>query len=175
MTTQTPDTNGGRFVLVGMDSVWITNGSTSVAPIVNPLNAACHDGYLPTDIYLLENPGIEDVTGPAASMMKTIVTAHDGEEPTVRIESIDDERDFGGIVDYLTSAISAAQEADATVAVDVTPGRKFWSIISFRAGHEFEVDHLYYSHILTEEYYGTPYPNIPRTAIDLVDFTEVLS
>lgn len=157
-----------------MDSVWITNGSTSVAPIVNPLNAACHDGYIPTDIYLLENPGIKDVTGPAASMMKTIVTAHGGDEPAVKVETIDDERDFGAIVGYLTSAIEVAQEADAQVAVDVTPGRKFWSIISFRAGHKYEADHLFYSHIHTTQYYGTPYPNIPRTAIDLVDFTEVL-
>lgn len=157
-----------------MDSVWITNGSTSVAPIVNPLNAACHDGYVPSDIYLLENPGITEVTGPAASLMKTIVTAHGGDEPTVEIETIDDERDFAAIVDYVTTALQNGQEADAEIAVDVTPGRKFWSIISFRAGQKYGADHLFYSHLLTEAYYGTPYPNIPRTAFDLVDFTEVL-
>lgn len=157
-----------------MDRVWITNGSTSVAPIVNPLNAACHQGFIPTDIYLLENPSIAEITGPATSMMKTIVTAHDGEEPTVTVETIENERDFGAIVSYLTDALEAGAAADAEIAVDVTPGRKFWSIISFRAGNAYDVDHLYYSHILTEEYYGTPYPGIPRTAMDLIDFTEVL-
>jgi hypothetical protein len=54
-----------------------------VAPIVNPLNAACHDGFVPTDIYVLSNPGIDDVTERAASMMKTVVTANDGPEPIV--------------------------------------------------------------------------------------------
>ena len=45
-----------------MERVWITNGSTSVAPVVNPLNAACREGYRPTDVYLLDNPFINEVT-----------------------------------------------------------------------------------------------------------------
>lgn len=157
-----------------MERVWITNGSTSVAPIVNPLNAACHRDYLPTDIYLLSNPKIDRVTQQAASMMKTIVTAHDGEEPTVEVESIEDELDFQAIIDFLQAAIESADDADADLAIDVTPGRKFWSIISFRAGQKYDADHLYYTHILTEEYYSTPYPAIPRSAMNLVDFAEVL-
>lgn len=157
-----------------MDRVWITNGSTSIPPIVNPLNAACHDGYLPTHIYLLENPQISDVTQAAASMMKTIVTAHGGEEPTITVKTIDDELDFEAIITYLREAIEAGHEAEAEVAVDVTPGRKFWSIISFRAGTEYNVDHLYYIHLETNEYFGASYPIIPRTTVDLIDFTEVM-
>jgi hypothetical protein len=157
-----------------MDRVWITNGSTSVAPIVNPLNAACHDGFVPTDIYVLSNPGIDDVTERAASMMKTVVTANGGPEPTVERRAIDDELAFEAIVEYLQDAIEAAEAPETEVAIDVTPGRKFWSIISFRAGQTYEVEHLYYSHILTRAYYATPYPTIPRTAMNLIDFTEVL-
>jgi len=156
-----------------MNRVWITNGSTSIAPIINPLNAACDEGYLPTDIYLLDNPGIENVSGPATTMMKTIVTAHGGDEPSVTVESLEDELDFAGVVDYLKSGIEAAQEANAETAVDVTPGRKFWSIISFRAGFEYDVDHLYYTHVLSQDYYGEPFASIPRSAIDLIDFKEV--
>ena len=154
-----------------MDRLWITNGSTKVGPVVNALAAACHDGYVPTDVYLLDNPSIEDVTGHAASMIKTIVTANGGEEPTVTVETIDEERDFDAIADYLRGAIEADEGAE--VAIDVTPGRKFWSIISFRAGLTYDVDHLYYVH-LDGDYFGECYPTIPRTAIDLVDFTEVL-
>ena len=72
-----------------MDRVWITNGSTSIAPVVNPLTAACHRGYVPTDIYVLNNPIINDVTDAATSLMKTIVTAHGGEEPTITVETIE--------------------------------------------------------------------------------------
>lgn len=157
-----------------MERVWITNGSTSTAPVVNPLTAACHQGFVPTDIYVLNNPVIDDVTDAATSLMKTVVTAHGGEEPSITVETIDEETDFEAIIAYLRSAIAAGDDADADVAVDITPGRRFWSVISFQAGVKHDVEHLYYSHVQTEEYFGESYPTIPRTAINLIDFTEVL-
>jgi hypothetical protein len=156
-----------------MDRVWVTNGSTSVPPVVNGLTAACHDGYLPTEIHLLENPSIEHVTPAITSMMKTVVTATGGEEPDISVETIDEELDFPAIVEYLSSAIESSDRDDAEVAVDVTPGRKFWSIISFRSALEHDVDHIYYSHLKSDDYYGECFPTIPRPAIELVDFTEV--
>lgn len=158
---------------VSMDRVWITNGSTSIAPVVNPLTAACDEGYVPTDIYVLDNPHISEVTESATSLMKTVVTANGGAEPSITVDQIDDEIDFEAIIGYLQTAIEAGQEAGAEVAVDVTPGRKFWSIISFRAGFEYDVDHLYYIHV-PGAYFGDLYPTIPRSSIDLVDFTEVV-
>jgi hypothetical protein len=157
-----------------MDRVWVTNGSTSTAPVVNPLIAACDDGFEPTDIYVLSNPVIEDVTDRATSLMKTAVTAHGGDEPEITVETIDEETDFDAIFAYLQSAIQAGTAADAEIAVDITPGRRFWSVISFQAGIKHDVDHLYYSHVHTEDYFGETYPTIPRTAVDLIDFTEVL-
>lgn len=157
-----------------MERVWITNGSTSIAPVANPLIAACHDGYIPTDIYVLNNSIIDDVTDAATSLMKTVVTAYGGEEPTITVETIADETDFDAILAYVRSAIEAGTDANADIAVDITPGRRFWSVISFQAGVKHAVDHLYYSHVKTEEYFGESYPTIPRTAITLIDFTEVL-
>lgn len=156
-----------------MKRVWITNGSTSVAPVVNPLNAACHEGYIPTHIYILDNPGITDITASATSLMKTIVTAHGENEPEIEVHHLDDEIDFEGIIEYTQSAIQAAQNEDDEVAMDVTPGRKFWSIISFRVGLQHDVDHLFYTHIKSSEFFGESYPTIPRSAIELIDFTEV--
>lgn len=157
-----------------MDRVWITNGSTSIAPVVNPLIAACHGGYVPTNIYVLNNPIIDDVTDAATSLMKTVVTAHDGDEPSITVETIADETDFEAIIAYLQSAIETGAEGDADIAIDITPGRRFWSVISFQAGIKHDVDHLYYSHVKTEKYFGESYPTIPRTAINLIDFTEVV-
>ena len=159
---------------VSMDRVWITNGSTSIAPVVNPLTAACHRGYVPTDIYVLNNPIINDVTDAATSLMKTIVTAHGGEEPTITVETIDEETDFDGIIAYLQSTIETGHDVSATVAVDITPGRRFWSVISFQAGVKHDVEHIFYSHVKTGEYFGECFPTIPRTAVELIDFTEVL-
>ena len=157
-----------------MDRVWITNGSTSIAPVVNPLIAACHDEYVPTDIYVLNNPIIDDVTDASTSLMKTVVTAHGGDEPSITVETIDEETDFEAITAYLQSAIEAGNDANADIAVDISPGRRFWSVISFQAGLTHDVDHLYYSHVKTEAYFGETYPTIPRTAITLIDFTEVI-
>ena len=157
-----------------MERVWITNGSTSIAPIVNSLTAACEDGFLPTDIYMLSNPQIDEVTEQATTLMKTIVTAKDGVEPSVTVTEIEDETDFDEISMYLQSAIEAGQEAGAEIAVDITPGRRFWSVISFRAGLKYDVKHLVYTHVTSERYFGECYPEIPRTAIELIDFTEVL-
>ena len=157
-----------------MDRVWITNGSTRIAPVVNPLIAACHDEYVPTDIYILNNPIIDDVTDAATSLMKTVVTAHGGDEPSITVETIDEETDFEAITAYLRSAIKAGTDANAEIAVDISPGRRFWSVISFQAGIRHDVEHIYYSHVETEAYFGKTYPTIPRTAITLIDFTEVV-
>jgi hypothetical protein len=157
-----------------MERLWVTNGSTRIAPVVNPLIAACDDEFVPTDVYVLSNPVIDDVTERATSLMKTAVTAHGGAEPEITVESIAEETDFDAIIDYVQSAIEAGSEADAEIAVDITPGRRFWSIISFQAGVKHDVAHLYYSHVHTEDYFGETYPTIPRTAVDLIDFTEVL-
>ena len=157
-----------------MDRVWITNGSTSIPPVVNSLAAACDGEYVPTEIYVLSNPVIGDVTEAATSLMKTVVTAHGGEEPEITVETIDDETDFAAIFEYVQSAIDAGEAAGSAVAIDITPGRRFWSIISFQAGIKNDVDHLFYSHVQTEAYFGECYPVIPRSAIDLIDFTEVV-
>jgi hypothetical protein len=155
-----------------MSRVWVTNGSTRIAPVVNPLAAACDHGYVPSDIFILDNPKVEDVTESVTTLVKTVVTAHGGEEPEITVETIDDELDFEAIISYLRSSIKAGADAGDEVAVDVTPGRKFWSSISFRAGFEYDLDHIYYIHV-PGEYFGELYPTIPRTSIKLIDFTEV--
>ncbi|MFW6153513.1 MAG: hypothetical protein ACOC42_04055 [Halobacteriota archaeon] len=156
-----------------MERMWITNGSTSLPPVINPLAAACHDGYIPTSIHVLSNPTIEAVTESVTTMAKTVVTASGGDEPDVEVTTIDEETEFGAIAEYLADAIQAARSAEAEVAVDITPGRKFWSFISVQSGLHHDVDHLYYVHI-DGGYFGETFPTIPRTAIELYDFTEVL-
>lgn len=155
-----------------MKRIWITNGSTSIPPVVNPLAAACDREYVPTVIYILDNPQIADVTESVETLMKTVVTAHGGDKPEITVETIEDELDFEAILSYLRSAIQAGKDANAEIAVDVTPGRKFWSSISFRAGFEYDADHVYYVH-LPGAYFGELYPTIPRTSLELIDFTEV--
>lgn len=157
-----------------MGTAWITNGSTSLAAVINPLAAGCDQGHVPESIYFLDNPGIEDQTGQTGNMMKTIVTAYGGKEPSVDVTSLENELAFESIIAFIRSSVDDARTTCDEVAIDVTPGRKFWSIISFRAGFEYDVDHVFYSHLKSRDFYGKCYPEIPRPAIELIDFVEVL-
>jgi translation elongation factor EF-1alpha len=157
-----------------MGDVWVTNGSTSPEPVVNSLNAACEEGYVPDTLHLLANPKVTDQVEPIRSYAESIVMAYDGDNLDVRVTTLDTETDFGGIVAYYRDAIENARNRGEQVAVDVTPGRKYMSAIAFQAGIQFEADHVFYLLVESTRYYNHLYPEIPRTGLDLIDFAEEL-
>lgn len=156
-----------------MVRVWVTNGTPTMPGIVNPLTAACDRRYVPDEVWVLSNPGVAESVATATDYFEVVVDAYGGDADISRHE-LDDETDFGAIVEFYRSRIEAARENGDTIAVDVTPGRKFMSAIAFQAGFTFEADHVFYFHRRAGGYHGQFYPEIPRTATDLLDFTEVL-
>lgn len=122
---------------------------------------------------MLSNPEVAEPVAQARESFEVIIDAYGG-DADVRQYDLDDETDFAAIVDFYRSTIADAKEHDDSIAVDVTPGRKFMSAIAFQAGIQFGADHVYYFHRKAGGYYGQFYPEIPRTATDLIDFTEVL-
>jgi hypothetical protein len=162
-----------------MDNVWVSSGSTTVEAMVNPINAACagdgiEEAFVPDTVYFCDNPGLGDALSEATAITRTVLERYGVEEPTVEVTEIDHETDFGGIVSHFRTAIDSAAEANASVAVDVTPGRKFMSVIAFNAGTTFDADHVFYFYLTSSEYYSRVYPEIPKPAAELYDFTEVL-
>jgi hypothetical protein len=141
--------------------------------IVNPLTAACDSGYVPDEATILSNPGVAESVAAASDNFETILEAYGG-DPTVTQQRLDHETDFQSIIEYYRTAIEAARDNGDTVAIDVTPGRKFMSAIAFQAGFRFEADHVYYFHRKAGDYRGQYYPEMPRSATDLIDFTEVV-
>ncbi|QLD91212.1 hypothetical protein HWV07_08455 [Natronomonas salina] len=141
--------------------------------ILNPLMAACDSGYVPDEVSILTNPDVADTVDEACEHLEVIVDRYGG-DAVIEQEELLEETDFEAIVDYYRSAIQEARDTDATVAIDITPGRKFMSAIAFQAGVHFEADHVYYFHRKAGGYPGRFYPEIPRTATDLIDFTEVI-
>jgi len=163
-----------------MDRVWISSGSTTIEAMVNPIAAACvgdgiDDQFIPDTVYFLNNPGLGDSIDTASHLTRTILEQHGVAEPEIRVGTIDHETEFDAIVSHFRGAIEAARDADAEIAVDVTPGRKFMSVIAFNAGTTFEIDHIFYFYLKSSEYYSRIYPDIPKPAAELYDFTEVLS
>lgn len=140
--------------------------------ILNPLTAACDRGFVPDQAQILSNPGVADSVSAASEIFNTIVDAYGG-DADISQHSLESETDFPEIIEFYRSAIAAKENGD-TIAVDVTPGRKFMSAIAFQAGFRFGADHVYYFHRKAGGYYGQFYAEIPRTATDLIDFTEVL-
>jgi len=163
-----------------MNKVWISSGSTTIEAMVNPIAAACvGDGitepYIPDTVYFLDNPGLDDAIDTASELTQTILQQHGVDEPTIEVATVEHETEFDAIVGHYQTAIEAAQNDGADVAVDVTPGRKFMSVIAFNAGTTFDVDHIFYFYLKSSAYYSRIYPNIPKPAAELYDFTEVLS
>lgn len=154
-----------------MERVWVTNASPTVQAIVDPVAAACEQGYVPTRVHLIENPAVSAESAEARCIVESLVETY-GERPSIETERLDDERDFGAIAEYYQNAVRAAPD-DGEVAIDLTPGRKFMAVMAFQAGRQFEADHIFYLYIHDGAYYGRPYPEIPRTAVELMDFTEV--
>ena len=151
---------------------WLTIASPTTEAMTNPLLAACEDGYVPDSIQLLSNPTVQDHVAPVVPFLEAIVDAYDG-DATVDVNTITAETAFAEIVAFFRSGIEAAGE-DEQVAVDMTPGRKFMSAIAFQAGIRYQADHVFYLLLDSAEFYGQLFPDIPRSAVDLIDFTEVI-
>ena len=152
---------------------WVTCGTPTTPGILNPLIAACDGGYVPDEVHVLSNPPVADDVKEAVVLMEETVAAYGGDTET-NVHELVSETDFEAIVDYYRSCIEAATTADDEIAIDVTPGRKFMSAIAFQAGIQFGADHVYYFHRKAGRYRGRFYPEMPRTASNLIDFTEVL-
>lgn len=152
---------------------WLTNGTPTMPGIVNPLAAACDSGYVPDEVTILSNPGVAESVAAASDNFEAIIEAYGG-DPNVSRHGLEHETDFQGIIEYYQTAIEAARDSGDAVAIDVTPGRKFMSAIAFQAGFQFEADHVYYFHRKAGDYQGQYYPEIPRSATDLIDFREVV-
>ena len=156
-----------------MVDAWLTTMSTNPEAVINPLAAACDDGYCPDELHVLDNPGVSHQFDDITSMMERVVIEYGGNAPELSITRLDEETDFQRIVDHFHEPITRIQEGEGTTAVDVTPGRKFMSAIAFQAGMKFEADHVYYLYISNNRFYGRLYPDVPQPVAEFIDFREV--
>jgi hypothetical protein len=154
-----------------MEKAWISVGSTTTGSVIDPLTAACEDGFVPDTVYLLGNPSIDHKMGELADMTSEVIEVYD-EEPEIKLRETETETSFDELYLTIRDCIEEAQEQDSEVAVNFTPGRKFMTAIAFQTGMKCDVEHLYYFHIHSSDNYGKSYPEIPRTAADLIDFRE---
>lgn len=154
-----------------MTDAWITTSSTNPEAVVNPLIAACERGFVPDVMYHLESDDITDEMSQVRDVARTVVDIYGDKELMINETTVPSDPDFDRIHAHIKGAMDDIDE-DGTVAVDITPGRKFMTAIAFATGLRHEADHVYYLY-LNPRRYGLLYPELPRTATTLYDFTEV--
>jgi hypothetical protein len=147
--------------------------SPNVEAVANPLAAACEAGYVPDEVYILENPGLSDYLDRVTSMLECIVVEYGNDTPRITVTSADSETDFDQIVDHYRAPVVAASETEGMAAVDVTPGRKFMSAIAFQVGIKYDADHVFYLYLSEGQFYGRIFPDVPNRVLDLIDFQEI--
>lgn len=157
-----------------MTIAWITTSSIHVEAMLNSIIAACEREFVPTDLYLIETPGASEHVDRALDVAASAIAAYDGDDPEIHLTTLEHETEFDRIRAHIKEAIETVHESDGEVAVDITPGRKFMSAIAFAAGFRYGADHVFYFYHESSDYYGHVYPEMPRTACKLYDFTEVL-
>lgn len=157
-----------------MSKAWITTSSPHIRAVVNPINAACHTGFVPDTVYVLENPGVEKEIALALELATEVIEAYGKSSPEINVTTIESEVEFDLIHAHIRDAIEAVKEEGGEIAVDITPGRKFMSAIAFTAGIRYGADHVYYFYLTGSDHYGQSFPDIPRSAVRLYDFTEEL-
>jgi hypothetical protein len=156
-----------------MTNIWITSMSTHPESVLNPLIGACEDGFVPNSVELLSNPSVSEYESMISSLMEDVMTAYGNHNGDVAVRQLSSELEFAEIVAHFLDPIEEAGRND-TVAVDITPGRKFMSAIAFQTGMSHGADHVCYNHLDSDEYFGKIYSVIPRTATTLIDFAELL-
>jgi len=156
-----------------MNRAWITTSSTNVEAVVNPLIVACDEGYVPTHVYLMTTPKVEEQMEQVQELSETVIEGYGGDSPSVSVTELDDEADFDGIHAHIRDAIEETEKVDGETAVDVTPGRKFMTAIAFAAGMRYDADRVHYLYLDLRKY-GFLYPELPRSSMELYDFTEVM-
>ena len=154
-----------------MTRLWISPGSTTTGSVVDPLCAACEDGFVPDTLVFVQNPKVAAKMEDIAEVAEKAVGVY-GEVPEVRFENTEEETDFAGYYEVIRDTIEEAKKDGAEVAINITPGRKYMSGIAMQTGVQNGADHVFYLLIETSEYYNEVYHNIPSTASKLYDFTE---
>lgn len=157
-----------------MTRAWITNSSTTLEAMINPITAACHEGFIPTDLYLLQNPGVTEEIEQAITIARTVIKGYGGDEPEIHLTELESDRQFDRVLTHFSDGISTVKAGDGEVAVDITPGRKSMSAIAFAAGIEYDADHIFYLYLASDDLHAQCYPEMARTATQLYDFTEAL-
>lgn len=158
--------------------VWISIVGWSSFAVINPLWAACcceeENQFIPEKVIIFNNGYKNEVVKKNLKIVKDWITrilkVYGIEDPI--IEPIDaDEDDINEFTEIFKKVIK--EHENNTIAIDMTPGRKFMSSIGMSIAMKYKVEKLYYLQLWGREYQNQPYIKIPLTNQKLINIMEL--
>ena len=156
--------------------VWITNISTSKFAGINTLWAAMmREDFIPDKVHLIHlHSGKVDKESQKTARIGYLNLLKRYANPEKLVLHDYDETKFSNIARDMQSLVREEKSEGNTVAIDMTPGRKFMSAFSMYMGVglglEHKADKIYYLHVKElGQYSGLPFPMIPSNLMTLYD------
>ena len=157
-------------------NVWITTISTSKFAGINTLWAAMmREDFIPDKVHLihLHSGKVDKESQKIARTGYLNLLKRYGSKNKLVLHDFD-ETEFSSISTKMASLVREEKSEGNTVAIDMTPGRKFMSAFSMYMGVgpglKHKADKFYYLHVKElGQHSGRPYPMIPSNLMTLYD------
>lgn len=158
--------------------VWISTVGWSSFAVINPLWAACfleQEYFIPEKVVLLNNATKNETIRKNCQIVKSwieqILKEYDVEKPIFKFVNADEDN-----MNEFTEVFKQQFQKykNDTVAIDMTPGRKFMSSIAMSIAIKNKVEKLYYLHLWGREYQDLPFIKIPLINQKLINIMELL-
>jgi len=148
---------------------WIATIGTSPFAVINTLWAACKsDKYVPDNVIWIINTQIHsDIVETVKDWTSGILIAYGVKRPVIN-DILVDETDVLGLRDTIYGAIHQSKKM-GTIAIDMTPGRKYMSAIAMQSGIAAGADKIYYLFLSDIRYQDTPFALIPTKKQRLIE------
>ena len=160
--------------------VWISTVGWSPFAVINPLWAACflkEENFIPEKVILLNNKEQSEIVENNCRIVELWLNRilSEYEVDNYVIESVEvSETDM---VDYFSTFKQVYNNnKDETIAIDMTPGRKFMSGIAMWLASQpnSNIEKLYYLQLWGQEYQNLPFIKIPLVKQKLINIRELM-
>jgi len=102
-----------------MTRIWITNGTPTMPGLLNPVTAACDNGYVPDEARILSNPGVADSVAAASEMFETIIDAYGG-DATASKHSLETEQRLTSVESSNSISLQSKQPVRTVIRLPLT-------------------------------------------------------
>lgn len=153
---------------------WITTVGPSPFALINTFWAAAdRDGWFSDRIFLVYNEKTQSLLPGISGALTKITEEYSNKTPEIRCSLIDED-DLEDVFRTYQRIINEERDLKNSIAIDITPGRKYMSAFSLYAGlKDGSIDRIYYIHIRGKKFMNQPYPMIPAPYCDLEDIVSI--